>query len=61
MSAPMSQASYTAAVLATATARGVTDPDAISSLKRDAIDYYQSYLNTFSGEPLGNTVDDRSH
>lgn len=61
MSAPMTQATYVGNVVAAATARGVTDPDALASIKRDAVDYWQSYINTASGRPLGNIVDDRSH
>lgn len=61
MAAPMTQATYVANVLAAATGRGVSDPDALAGIKRDAADYWQSYLNTFSGRPLGNAVDDRSH
>jgi hypothetical protein len=52
MTARISQATYIANVVAAAQARGVTDPDALSSLRRDAIDLWQ-YLNTFSGVPLG--------
>jgi hypothetical protein len=39
MTAAMTQAAYVANVLAAATARGVSDPDAIASIKRDAADY----------------------
>lgn len=61
MTAPMTQAAYVASVLATAQARGVTDPDALASLRRDAVDYWQTYINTFTGRPFGNPIDDRGH
>jgi hypothetical protein len=58
MSAPISQSTYVANVLAQA--HGVTDPDAVASVKRDAADFWQSCLNSASGRPLGGP-DDRSH
>jgi hypothetical protein len=61
MTAPITITQYVTAVVGSAQARGVTDPDAIASLKRDAADYWQSYINTASGRPPGNIVDDRSH
>jgi hypothetical protein len=56
----MTQSVYVGNVVAAAVARGVTDPDALSSIKRDAADMWQSYLNTFTGRPRGNVIDDRS-
>lgn len=61
MTARISQATYIANVVAAAQARGVTDPDALSSLRRDAIDFWQTYLSTFSGVPLNGAGADCGH
>lgn len=53
MTAPITQATYVANVTAAATARGVTDPLALASIRTEAIDRWQSYLNTNNGLPLG--------
>ncbi len=51
------QATYVAAVLAVATARGVTDAEQIARVTQDAIDFWQSRLNTYSGHPVGDGSD----
>lgn len=55
MTAPMTQATFVASAVTAATARGVTDSEALRRLRQDAADYWASYLNTFSGAPRGST------
>jgi hypothetical protein len=53
MAAPMTRAALIAQKVADAQARGVTDPLALQSIRAEAADTWDSYLNTFSGRPLG--------
>jgi len=54
MTAPMSQATYVANVIAIATARGITDADHLARLRVEAMDFWNSRLNaSYSGEPSG--------
>ncbi len=49
----MTQAAYVDAVLAAATARGATDSERLARTRADAIDFWQSRLDTFNGRPSG--------
>jgi hypothetical protein len=55
------EAGYVAAVVAVATQRGIIDPEQLSRIRLEARDTWESYLNTYSGRPIGNLIDDRSH
>jgi hypothetical protein len=57
----MTRASYISNVVTAATGRGVTDPDALASIRREAIDTWQSYLNTYTGVPLNGSGTDCGH
>lgn len=53
MTAAITQAAYVANLVSIAAARGVTDPLALAKIRTDAIDAWQSYLNTPTGVLLG--------
>lgn len=53
----MSQATFVASAVTAATARGVTDVEALRRIRIDAIDFWQSSLNeSYSGEPRGSSA-----
>jgi hypothetical protein len=56
-----SEATYVANVVAVAAARGITDAEQLSRIRLEARDTWESYLNTNTGRPIGNLIDDRSH
>jgi len=54
MTAPMTQATYVANVIALATARGISDADHLNRIRAEAMDFWNSRLNaSYSGEPSG--------
>lgn len=55
------EASYVTAVVAVATARGITDGEQLARIRSEARDMFESYLNTNTGRPIGNLIDDRGH
>lgn len=56
MTAPMSQSTFVGNAVSAATARGVTDAEALRRIRTDAIDHWQNDLNwSFSGQPRGGT------
>lgn len=56
MAAPMSQATFVASAVSAATARGVTDAEALQRIRVEAIDVWQNSLNwSFSGAPRGSS------
>jgi hypothetical protein len=60
MTAPMTEATYVANVVAAATAAGVTGAEALARIRSDARDQWESYINTNSGQPIGGN-NDRGH